>query len=99
MSESHEEDHIWMEIPFQGGDNQSVIANPTIPDSTVKKKSQIIAYNIFRGGVTRDYWRTAYISTHGNEADLLIKKLPSSEKLMGFVRNILHHIFRTALAV
>ena len=30
------------------GENQSVLANTTIPDSTLKKKSQIIAYNFVR---------------------------------------------------
>ena len=32
---------------------------------------------------------------HNNEADLLTKLLPSGEKRKGFVRKLLHHIFRT----
>ena len=36
------------------GDNQSVLANTTIPDSTLKKKSQSIAYHLVREGVARD---------------------------------------------
>ena len=53
-------------IPINGpaliaGDNQSVLANTTIPDSTLKKKSQSIAYHFVREGVARDEWRTAYI--------------------------------------
>ena len=51
------------------GDNQSVLANTTIPDSTLKKKSQSIAYHYVREGVARDEWRTSYVNTHDNEAD------------------------------
>ena len=75
------------------GDNKSVLCNTTIPDSTLKKKSQSIAYHFVREGVARDEWRTAYVSTHENEADLLTKCLPSGEKRKGFVRRVLHHIF------
>ena len=67
-----------MGIPVEGptyiyGDNQSVLANTTIPDSTLKKKSQSIAYHSVREGVARDEWRTSYVNTHDNEADLLTK--------------------------
>jgi hypothetical protein len=89
-----------MGIPCEGpvytyGDNQSVLANTTIPDSTLKKKSQSIAYHFVREGSARDEWRTTYVSTHDNEPDLLTKQLPTGEKRRNFVRNILHHIFRT----
>ena len=87
-----------MGIPVEGpcyieGDNQSVLANTTIPDSILKKKSQSIAYHFVREGAARDEWRTAYVNTHDNEADLLTKLLPSGEKRKGFVRRLLHHIF------
>ena len=84
-----------MGIPVEGpmciyGDIQSVLANTTIPDSTLKKKSQSIAYHFVREGVARDEWR---INTHDNKADLLTKQLPHGEKRKGFVSNLLHHIF------
>ena len=87
-----------MGIPVEGpmyiyGDNQSVLANITIPDSTLKKKSQSIAYHYVREGVARDEWRTSYVSTHDNKADLLTKQLPHGEKRKGFVCNLLHHSF------
>ena len=87
-----------MGIPVEGptyiyGDNQSVLANTTIPDSTLKKKSQSIAYHLVREGVARDEWRTSYVNTHDNPADLLTKQLPQGEKKKGFVFNLLHHIF------
>jgi hypothetical protein len=88
-----------MGIPCEGpayilGDNQSVLANTTVPDSTLKKKSQSICYHFVREGAARDEWRTSYVNTHSNEADLLTKLLPSGDKRKGFVRNLLHHIFQ-----
>ncbi len=88
-----------MGIPCVGpayihGDNQSVLASCGIPDSILKKKSQSIAYHIVREGAARDEWRTSYVNTNDNEADLLTKLLPSGEKRKGFVGKLLHHIFR-----
>ncbi len=89
-----------MGIPVNGpcyisGDNKSVLANTTEPGSTLKKKSQSIAYHFVREGVARDEWRTSYVNTHDNEADLLTKQLPFGEKRKQFVRNLLHHIYRS----
>ena len=81
---------------FIYGDNKSVLANMSIPDFTLKKKSQTsIAYHFVQEGAARDEWRTAYVNTHDNESDLLTKVLPAGEKQRGFVRNLLHHIFET----
>ena len=80
---------------FIYGDNQSVLANTTIPDSTLKKKSQSIAYHFVREGTGQDEWRMTYVNTHENEADLLTKQLPSGEKRKSLVRKLLHHIFQT----
>jgi hypothetical protein len=87
-----------MGIPCEGpayiyGDNQSVLANTTIPDSVLKKKSQSIAYHFVREGSARDEWRTAYVNTHENESDLLTKVLPYGEKRKDFVRRLLHHLY------
>ena len=67
------------------GDNQSVLANMTVPDSVLKKKSQSIAYHFVHEGAVRDEWHRAYVNTHDDEADLLTKLLPSGEKHKGFV--------------
>ena len=75
------------------GDNQSVLANTTVPDSTLKKKSQSIAYCYVRKGAASNEWRTAYVNTRLNPADLLNQPLPSGEKRTYFVRMILHYIF------
>ena len=89
-----------MGIPCVGptyieGDNQSVLANSTIPDSKLRKKNQSICYHMVREGSARDVWRTGYIKSELNEADLLTKVLPFGEKRKRFVRNLLHHIFRS----
>ena len=81
------------------GDNQSVLANTTIPNSTLKKKSQSISYHFVREGSARDEWWTSYINTHDNVADLLTKLLPNGEKRKGFIRRILHHIFPLSVGV
>ena len=87
-----------MGIPIIGpayihGDNQSVLANTSIPDSTLKKKSQSIEYHFVREGVARDEWRTVYVNTHENPADLLTKPLSAGSKRRHFVKMLLHHIF------
>ena len=74
------------------GDNQSVLANTSAPASMLKKKSNAIAYHFVREGCAKDEWRTAYINTHDNVADLLTKPLPSGEKQTKFIRMLLHHI-------
>ena len=90
-----------MGIPCDGpsyifGDNQSVLANTTIPDSTLKKKSQSIAYHFVREGSARDEWRTSYINTNDNESDLLTKVLAHGQKRVGFVSRLLHHVYDNA---
>ena len=80
------------EPAFVFGDNKSVLCNTTAPESTLKKKSNAIAYHFVREGVARDEWRTAYVNTDENVADLLTKPL-SGAKRAKFVRMILQHIF------
>ena len=77
---------------FVFGDNQSVLCNTTALASTLKKKSNAIAYHFVREGVARDEWRTAYANTDENLADLLMKPL-SGPKRAKFVRMVLHHVF------
>ena len=87
-----------MGIPIHGPayiyeDNQSVLANTTIPDSTLKKKSQSIAYHFVREGVAKQEWRTTYVNTHDNPADLLTKPLPAGMKRTKFVNMVMRHIY------
>mmetsp|Transcript_24915 Transcript_24915/g.59157 ORF Transcript_24915/g.59157 Transcript_24915/m.59157 type:complete len:877 (+) Transcript_24915:2272-4902(+) len=71
------------------GDNQSVLANSGNPGATLKKKTSAIAYHFVREGCVRDEWRTAYINTHENVADLFTKPLPNGDKRWTFVSKIL----------
>ena len=75
------------------GDNASVLVNSSQPDSTLKKKSNSIAFNFVREGAARDEWRCSYISTDENQSDILTKSLPYGEKRVRFCKKLLHHIY------
>ena len=86
-----------MGIPVVGcdfvfSDNQSVLKNSSLPDSKLNNKSNSIAYHHVREGVARDEWRTAYIKTNLNRADLLTKNLGTGPKRDGHMKSLLHHI-------
>ena len=74
------------------GDNQLVLANTTIPELVLKKKSQSLVYHFVHEGCACDEWRMAYVNMHLNPTDLLTKPLPSGEKCWSFVQMLLHHI-------
>lgn len=78
------------------GDNQSVLANTSNPGSVLKKKSSGIAYCFVREGCARDEWRTAYVNTNWNVADLFTKPLPPGEKRDRFISCLLHYLVRRA---
>ena len=75
------------------GDNQSVLWNTSIPESTLKKKSNSIAYHFVREGVARDEWRTSYVNTDENPADILTKPVPAGEKRRKKVKMVLYDIY------
>jgi hypothetical protein len=78
------------EHAYAFGDNQPVLANTTAPGSMLLKKSNAIAYHFVCEGCARDEWRTAYINTDKNVADLLTKPL-AGPKQTKFVQMLLHH--------
>ena len=73
-------------------DNKSVLVNSSNPESTLKKKSNSIAFHFVREGTARDEWRQTYINTHENPADLMTKCLAPGEKRVKFVTSLIHHI-------
>ena len=91
---------LWiMGIPFSGpvyieADNYSLLVSTTIPDSTLKKKYQSIDIHMVKEGLSRDKWRTVYVNTYDNQADLLTKQLPTGEKRRGLVIGRIHHIYK-----
>ena len=78
---------------FLYGDNQSVLWNTSVPDSMLKKKSNSIAYHFVREGVAKDEWRTSYVKTTLNPADLFTKALRSGLDRRRKVRMILYDIY------
>ena len=83
-----------MGIPVEGpsyifGDNKSFLANSSVPDSMLQKKSNAIAYHFVREGCCCDEWLVTYINTLENIADLLTKPLVG-QKRHYFIRQILH---------
>lgn len=80
-------------LVFTFGDNQSVLWNTFVPESMLKKKSNSIAYHFVREGAARDEWRTTYVKTTVNPADILTKALRHGENRKRKVRLILYDIY------
>ena len=72
------------------GDNQSVLSNAKGPDSQSKKKSNSVAYRHCRESVALDEWRTCYLNTHENIANIMTKTLPAGEKRNKFSAALFH---------
>jgi hypothetical protein len=71
-------------IPLDGPanvfcDNQSAVTNSTVPDSTLKRKHNSIAYHRVRELVAGNVIRIAYVHSKSNNADVLTKPLPGPE--------------------
>ena len=79
------------ETVFIYGENQSVLINVSAPESTLKKKSQPVAYHFVCEQFAAEEWRTTYLHTSLNISDLMTKTL-SGEKRWHFVRMLLHYI-------
>jgi hypothetical protein len=67
-----------MDIPLDGHahlcvDNMSVVANTTVPEPTLKKKSNSIAYHFTRESVAADILHIAYETCKTKKADILTK--------------------------
>ena len=74
------------ECTYIYGDNKSVLVNSSVPHSQLKKKPNSVTFYHVREGSALDEWRTTYINTHDNVADLMTKNLPSGDKKQSFVR-------------
>ena len=79
------------EPSYMYGDNQSVLAGSTRPESTLKKKAQSIAFHFILEGYVADEWRTTYINASENISDLMTKPL-SGEKRRQLIRKLLCRI-------
>jgi hypothetical protein len=61
-------------------DNQSVINNTTIPESTLKKKCNAISYHYVRESIAAGIARVAYEPSQSNKADMLTKVQSGTER-------------------
>ena len=66
------------------GDKKSVLCNTTILDSTLKKRSQVIAYHPVREGAARVECSKEYVNIHDNNENLSTQVLPMREKQQVF---------------
>ena len=68
---------------FLYGDNQSVLCNTCIPDSTLRRNNHAIAYHFVREGVAREEWVTGYIKIENNVSNPLTKTVPAGKDVIG----------------
>ena len=61
----------------------------------LKKKTSSVAYHYVREGVSRDEWRTSYIKSNDNPADILTKNLPAGINRYRKVRMVMYDIYPT----
>jgi hypothetical protein len=83
-----------MGVPLDGPahirvDNLSVVKNSSVPESTLKKKSNSIAYHFVREAVAAGIARIAYETSGSNKADILTK-VQSGPERQRIVRSILY---------
>jgi hypothetical protein len=70
-------------------DNETAIRNSTIPESSLKKKHNAIAYHRVREAVAADILRIGYINSRDNLADMFTKPL-TRELIHDFCEQILY---------
>ena len=87
-----------MGIPIDGpsylyGDNMSVLHNKKKPESTLKKKSNSIAYHLVRESVVMGEMLTGYVRMDDNYADLMTKPLPKGEHCEHLIQGVMWDVY------
>ena len=59
------------EPSFVFGENQYVLADTSLPNSTLRKKSLSIASRFYHEGVANNEWLKTYLNTNINPSDML----------------------------
>ena len=77
---------------FTYGDNQIVLWNTAVTDSTIKKKSSAVAYHFVREGVASKEWITSYIKTQENCSDLMTKTVSPGQDIKRSIRQLIYDI-------
>ena len=80
------------ECAYIYGDSKPVLVNSGTPNSQLKKKSNYVTCHHVREGSALNEWRTTYINTHENIADLMTKNLTSGVKRTNFCKLLLHFL-------
>ena len=65
----------------------------TIPESTLNKKCQSIAYHMIRKGIARKEWLTGYVPSEHNPSDTQTKTVPAGTKRTRLVSMYLYDIY------
>ena len=69
-------------------DNQGVVKNTSIPESTLSKKHNAVNYHIVRKAVATGIMKVGKENTDTNPADALTKLMPYTKK-QGLIGNML----------
>jgi hypothetical protein len=83
-----------MGVPIDGSctticENETAVKNSTVPESTLRRKHNLIAYHRVREAVAPNIIRIAHIPSHQNLADMFTKPL-TREKIHTFCDQILY---------
>ena len=86
-----------MGIPFSDtcfvyGDNKSVLYSSTLPESTLNKKSNSIAYHTVKKVFATGECLTGYEPTGTNVSDLLTNPVPDGKRRTRLVRGAVYYI-------
>jgi RPA family protein len=89
-------DPNWDAVPINGPanvfcDNQGVVYNTSIPESTLNKKHNVINYHVVREAVAAKISRVTKEESKTNLADLLTKVL-SQERRKQLLHSILYSV-------
>jgi hypothetical protein len=78
---------------FVTGDNQAVLSNSSIPESTLRKKSNSVAYHFVRHGCALDEWRFSYCRSAENPADIMASPRAGGEDRKRKIQMMLYDIY------
>ena len=81
-----------LDCAYLYGDNRSILCNPCVPDSTLKKENHAIAYHFVREGEARMEWMTGYVRSENNTSNTITKTVPTGEKHNSLIGNYLYEM-------
>ena len=74
------------------GYNKLVLYNTALPESTLKKKINSIAYHAVRERVAAGEWLTGYEQTDTNVSEFLTKPVPGVDRRTRLVQGVMYCI-------